>query len=181
MSRWMIPFGVRVLHRVANLHEQLQPVARRKLVLVAVLRDRHAVHQLHHEVRPARFRRAGVQHLGDVRMVHQRQRLPLGLETGDDLPRVHARLDHLQRDLAADRVLLLGHVDDAEAALADPLQQLVPADDRAHALRRRREVKSRTNRRLFHRHDGRENVANSIGQLGVLRCILVHRRLLARA
>ena len=30
--------------------------------------------------------RAGVEHLGDVRMVHQRQRLPLGLEAGDDLP-----------------------------------------------------------------------------------------------
>ena len=49
--------------------------------------------------------RAGVEHLGDVRMVHHRQRLPLGLEAGDDLPRVHARLDDLQRDPAADRLL----------------------------------------------------------------------------
>ena len=30
-------------------------------------------------------RRAGVEDLGDVRMVHQRQRLPLGLEAGDHL------------------------------------------------------------------------------------------------
>ena len=30
--------------------------------------------------------RAGVEHLGDVRVVHQRQGLPLGLEPGDDLP-----------------------------------------------------------------------------------------------
>ena len=43
----------------------------------------------------------GVEHLGDVRVVHQGQRLPLGLEAGDHLPRVHARLDDLQRDHAA--------------------------------------------------------------------------------
>ena len=47
---------------------------------------------------------AAVEHLGDVGMVHERQRLPLGLEAGDDLPRVHARLDDLQRHLAADRL-----------------------------------------------------------------------------
>ena len=67
-------------------------------------------------------------------MVHQRQGLPLGLEAGDDLARVHARLDDLQRDLAADRLLLLGHEDHAEAAFADLLQQLVRADDRAGAF-----------------------------------------------
>ena len=32
-----------------------------------------------------------VEHLGDVRVVHQGQGLPLGLEAGDDLPGVHAR------------------------------------------------------------------------------------------
>ena len=69
--------------------------------------------------------------LGDVRVVHQRQRLPLGLEAGDDLRGVHAGLDDLQRHLAADRLGLLGHVDDAHAAFADLLQQLVGADDGA--------------------------------------------------
>ena len=64
-------------------------------------------------------------------MVHQRQGLPLGLEAGDDLAGVHARLDDLEGDLAAHRLLLLGHEDDAEAAFADLLQQLVRADDRA--------------------------------------------------
>ena len=52
--------------------------------------------------------------------------------------RVHARLDDLERDLAADRLLLLGHVDDAHAALADLLEQLVRADQRAGLLRERR-------------------------------------------
>ena len=67
-------------------------------------------------------------------MVHQRQRLPLGLEAGDHLPRVHAGLDDLERHLAADRLVLLGHVDDAHAPFADLLQQLVGADDCAGAL-----------------------------------------------
>ena len=64
-------------------------------------------------------------------MVHHRQGLPLGLEAGDDLPRVHARLDDLQRDGPLDRLGLLGHEHDAHAAFADLLQQLVRADDRA--------------------------------------------------
>jgi hypothetical protein len=71
---------------------------------------------------------AGVEDAGDVLMVHQRQRLPFGLEASDDLGRVHAGLDDLQRHLAADRLFLLGHEDDAHAALADLLQQLVRAD-----------------------------------------------------
>ena len=61
----------------------------------------------------------------------RRQRLPLGLEAGDHLRRVHAGLDDLEGDHAADGLLLLGHVDHAHAALADLLQQLVRADDRA--------------------------------------------------
>ena len=104
------------------------------MLLVAVLRDRHAFDQLHDEVGPAAVGRAGVEHLGDVRMVHHRQRLPLGLEAGDHLPRVHARLDDLERDRPLDRLGLLGHEDDAHAAFADLLQQLVGADDRAGPL-----------------------------------------------
>ena len=69
--------------------------------------------------------------MGDVRVVHERQRLPLGFEAGHHLLGIHARLEHLESDLAADRLLLLRHVDDAEAALADLLQQLVRPDHRA--------------------------------------------------
>ena len=68
-------------------------------------------------------------------MVHHRQRLPLGLEAGNHLPAVHAWLDNLERHTAADRRLLIGHVDDAHPALADLLQQLVRADDRARQYR----------------------------------------------
>ena len=64
---------------------KLEPLVGGELVLVAVLGDPDAAHQFHDEVGPARVGRAGVEHLGDVRMIHQRQRLPLGLEAGDDL------------------------------------------------------------------------------------------------
>ena len=57
---------------------------------------------------------------------HQGQRLPLRLEAGDHLARIHARLKDLEGNLAADRLLLLGHEDDAKAAFADLLQQLIP-------------------------------------------------------
>ena len=87
-----------------------------------------AAHQFHDEVGPAGFGRAGVEHLGDVRMVHHGQRLPLGFEAGDDLLGVHAQLDDLERDAAADRFLLLGHVDNPATAFADLLQQLIAAD-----------------------------------------------------
>jgi hypothetical protein len=39
-------------------------------------------------------------------MIHQRQRLPLRLEAGDDLARVHAGLDDFERHLATNRMLL---------------------------------------------------------------------------
>jgi hypothetical protein len=128
------PFLVGVLDRLADRHEQLQPLARRQAVVVAVLGDGHAVDQLHDEIRPAGFGGPGIEDAGDVDVVHHSQGLALGLEPGDDLLGVHAGLDHLEGNLAADRVSLLGHEDRAHAALADLLEELVRADDRAGAF-----------------------------------------------
>jgi hypothetical protein len=50
-------------------------------------------------------------------------------EPGDDLARVHARLDDLEGDLALHGLGLLGHEDCAHAAFAELLQELVRADD----------------------------------------------------
>ena len=47
---------------------------------------------------------AAVEDAGDVDVVHHRQGLPLGLEAGDDLAAVHARLDDLEGDLALHRL-----------------------------------------------------------------------------
>ena len=93
--------------------------------------------QLHDEVRPARIRLAGVEDLGDVGVVHHGQGLALGLETGDHLAGVHARLDDFECHVAADGLALLGHVDHAHAALGDFLQDFVAADDRARLFRGR--------------------------------------------
>ena len=101
------------------------------MVLVAVRRDRHALDQVHNEVRPAGVGRAGVEDLGDVGVVHQRQRLTLRLEASQDLSAVHPRLDQLDRDQPLDRLGLLGHPDRTHAALAHLLDQLVRADDSA--------------------------------------------------
>ena len=130
------PLLVRVLHRPADQDEQVEPSSGMERLAVAVVGDRDALDQLHDEVGAARVGGAGVEDLGDVGVVHQRQGLAFGLEAGDDLAGVHARLDDLQRHPAADRVRLLGHEDDAHAPLADRLQQLVGADDRAGALGR---------------------------------------------
>ena len=62
-------------------------------------------------------------------MIHQRQRLPLGLETRQHLPAIHPGLDELQRHSASDRLGLLGHPDRAHAPFADLLQQLVSTGD----------------------------------------------------
>ena len=94
-------FLVRVLHGVADLDEQFQPLVDGQVVLVAIRGDWDAADQFHHEVGAARVGRPGIEHAGDVRVVHQRQGLPLGFEPGDDLPGIHARLDDLERDAAA--------------------------------------------------------------------------------
>jgi len=55
---------------------------------------------------------------------YESQRLPLGLEAGDDLFGVHAELDDLEGDAAAHRFLLLSHIDHTTATLADLLKEL---------------------------------------------------------
>ena len=47
----------------------------------------------------SRLDHTSVKHFGDVRMIHQRQRLSLGLEPRHHLVRVHAGLDDLERTL----------------------------------------------------------------------------------
>ena len=65
-------------------------------------------------------------------MVHHRQGLAFGLEAGDDLAGVHARLHHLDSDQTPHGALLLGHVDQAHAPFADLLVELVGTDDGAN-------------------------------------------------
>ena len=84
--------------------------------------------RVHHEVRAALWGRAGLEDLGDVRVIHEGQRLALGLEAIDDLGRVHAALDDLQRHRAADGFRLLGPIHLAHATRTDALQNAVAPD-----------------------------------------------------
>jgi len=77
---------------------------------------------------------AGIQHLGDIRMVHQRERLAFGLEAGEDVAGIHAGFDDLESHFALDGLGLLGHPNHAHAAFADLLQELVGANDHAGAF-----------------------------------------------
>src|SRR5262245_15597211 len=112
---------VRVLNGLADLDEQFKAFTGAEAVLVAVVSDFYTTNQFHHKIRPTGICRADVQDPRDVRVVHQRQGLPLGLEPRHDLARVHAELDHLDRNATADRLLLLSHEDHAAATLADLL------------------------------------------------------------
>jgi len=87
------PFLMRVLDRLADGDEEIQSLAGREVMLVTVAGDRHAADQVHDEVGPAGVGRASIEYAGDIGMVHQGQRLPFGLEAGNDLPGVHSRLD----------------------------------------------------------------------------------------
>ena len=96
---------------------------------VAVLGDRLPVHQFHHEERLPGRGGAAVVDAGDVGVVHQGQRLPLGIEPGQHRARVHPDLDQLQRHLTLDRLGLVGPVDGAHPPFAEDFQQRVPAGD----------------------------------------------------
>jgi hypothetical protein len=73
-------------------------------------------------------------------MIRQRQSLPLSFEAGDDLPRVHARLDDLKCDFTTEGCELLSHENDPEPTFADLLEQLERTDLHAGTLRHKRAV-----------------------------------------
>ena len=67
-------------HRVADLQHQLEPLADRMCVFVAVPVDSHALDVLHHQVRTIPVGRAAVVEAGDIRMIECCGDLPLGQE-----------------------------------------------------------------------------------------------------
>ena len=119
-----------VLHGLADGNEQLQPLPWRQLLFVAIAGDGNALDPFHDEVRLSRGAGAGAEQLGDVGMVHPRQRLPLAFKAGDDLPPVESVPDDLEGDQKPHGFLLLGLKDDAGAALANLLQDLVRTNPR---------------------------------------------------
>ncbi len=130
------PLHVGVLDGLAHGDEQFQPLLRGQLAGVAELGDRRPLHQFHDEVRAAVGSGAGVEHLGDVRVVHDREGLPLGLETAQHTPRIHAGLDELEGDPPLDRFELIRDPDFTHAPFTDLFEQFVRPDAVADARRR---------------------------------------------
>jgi hypothetical protein len=63
-------------------------------------------------------------------MIHQSQGLALGFKPRQDLPGIHARFDHFERDPAANGFFLFSQVNDPAA----PLSELSKEPVAAHAF-----------------------------------------------
>jgi len=122
---------VLVTGRLADRDEQFETLSRGESPFVAELRDRDTSHEFHDKERLPTFGRPGIQYLGDVWMVHHRQRLPFRLKSRNHLPCVHAGFEHFERHSAANRLLLLGDENDAKSPFANLLDQRVRSDLRA--------------------------------------------------
>ncbi len=154
---------MRVLDCPADPQKQLQAPFDGQVTLVTILRDLHPLHQLHHEIGPARVSGSGIQRFRDARMIRHGQGLALGLKTRDHFTRIHPQLDDLYGHAAAYRNLLLGKInnpapsgpDFLEKPVApnpitrpfefpDPLPWPLAANSRLH-LHAQRELQSTTN------------------------------------
>jgi hypothetical protein len=132
------PLLVRVLNGVADLHDKLQPLAGRELMLIAILRDPRSAYQLHDKVGPTQLGGACIENLRDVRMVHHRERLSFRFEAGDHAGGVHAGLDQLDGDVPSHRFRLLSQVDHTATTLPDFLPELVATQRDHHRFVHRR-------------------------------------------
>ena len=112
----------------AHLAHEAETRLQREPARLRVLGDRHALDELHHEVRLPALGGATVVDARDAVVVHQRERLTLLLEARDDLAAVHAELDQLERDATPDRLVLLSEEDLTHAPGAEPFENGIGAD-----------------------------------------------------
>ncbi len=87
------------VHRARDLQEEIEPIRHAELRGVGALRDRHAVHQFHHQVRPTVGEGATVEKLRNVRVTQGGEDLPLVDEAAHQVLRVESPSQHLERDL----------------------------------------------------------------------------------
>src|SRR5262249_30095207 len=88
-------FLVRVLDGGTDIQEQVQASLGGELCFVAKLDDRQTLDEIHDEVGSTAVGRAYVQDLGNIRMVHECEGLPFGLEPGHHAFGIHPELDDL--------------------------------------------------------------------------------------
>ena len=123
-----------MLHCRADFSHQPEPGRHVEKPEVTILCQGFTGDQFHHKVGTACPGSPGIKDACDPRMIHHRQGLALLIESCQDFPRIHARLDDLQRHHTVDRFFLLRLPHRAESALPDDLQQLIVPDHRARLL-----------------------------------------------
>jgi hypothetical protein len=115
---------MRVLHPFASLNKEIESLADLELLLVAIFGNRQPGYVLHHKVGLALWRRSGVEYLGDGGMIHDRQRLPLGLEALQYGFVVHPGFDQLQSNLPPHRKDLICQPDLPHATFTELAENL---------------------------------------------------------
>jgi tetratricopeptide (TPR) repeat protein len=116
-------FLVRVLHALTDEEEQVEPFAYREPMAVAVLRDRHALDVLHDEVGPACVGQPAVEHLGDVGVVHERQRFALGGKPGEARKSTVSNSGAARCGVSGDGTLLIGLAQGNAVALQHAIER----------------------------------------------------------
>jgi hypothetical protein len=124
---------MRVLHCIADLSEQLQPLFDRQLPLPAPVRDRHAFDVLEHDVRGAVFCCAPIEEPCDVRVFEVRQNLAFVTESRDRGAPIQIEFERLDGDLFVKLIVIAdGKVDRAHSTAAERMHDAI----RAHAAAR---------------------------------------------
>ena len=129
-SRWMIPFWCACCTAWQTGTNSSSRCRGRQLGLVAVLGDRHALDQFHHEVRAAASAVTPASNtLAMFGWSISASACRSCSKRASSARRVEAAADHLERHPPLHRLGLVGDPDLAHAALAELLAQLVPAGE----------------------------------------------------
>ena len=102
---------VGMLHAMADVDEQGDALVQRQRMFFAIARHRRAVDELHGEVRETFRRGTGIVDLGDSRMAHLRQHLPLNFEVSQVTGVQALATQQFQGDGTSHRLQLFGTVD----------------------------------------------------------------------
>ncbi len=71
---------MRMLEGPTERDEQSQPLVQVQLVSITILGDGNPMHEFHHEIGTPGLGRAGIEHPGDVRVIHDGEGLPQTLQ-----------------------------------------------------------------------------------------------------
>ncbi|MEM7351389.1 MAG: hypothetical protein AAF657_11320, partial [Acidobacteriota bacterium] len=99
-----------VLHRGADLAEELDALANAQALAITVLVDASALDALHDEVGSAVFGRAAVEQLGDVGMVELGEDLALATEAAPKALGGRRGAEELDRNVLLERLLASSEV-----------------------------------------------------------------------